>query len=308
LNPDQGAFTSLEVEGHPVPDSQRPRVAFRIIESHYFDTMGIRLLQGRTFTPRDEQGEPPVAVVNETFARQIFKGENPLGRRIKPNISFGDRTDAPMREVVGVTADVKSSSIGGNIVPEVYAPQTPTDFIGEMTIVVRTGIDPNTLVPAMRSLVSSMDKDLPLREVKTLEQYVSGSISAPRFEAVLLGTFAVLAFVLTTIGLYGVISYSVAQRTREMGIRIALGAQRASISHLVMREGALLILIGITAGLIASFFTVRLIRGLLYGIGATDPATFIAVPLVLLGVALLACYIPARRAMRVDPIVALRYE
>ena len=308
LNPDQGAFTSLEVEGHPVPDSQRPRVAFRIIESHYFDTMGIRLLQGRTFTPRDEQGEPPVAVVNETFARQIFKGENPLGRRIKPNISFGDRTDAPMREVVGVTADVKSSSIGGNIVPEVYAPQTPTDFIGEMAIVVRTGIDPNTLVPAMRSLVSSMDKDLPLREVKTLEQYVSGSISAPRFEAVLLGTFAVLAFVLTTIGLYGVISYSVAQRTREMGIRIALGAQRASISHMVMREGALLVLIGITAGLMASFLTVRLIRGLLYGIAATDPATFIAVPLVLLGVALLACYIPARRAMRVDPIIALRYE
>jgi putative ABC transport system permease protein len=153
-----------------------------------------------------------------------------------------------------------------------------------------------------------MDKDLPLREVKTLEQYVSGSISAPRFEAVLLGTFAVLAFVLTIIGLYGVISYSVAQRTREMGIRIAFGAQQGSISQMVMREGALLALIGIGAGFTASLFTVRLIRDLLYGIGATDPATFIAVPLLLLGVALLACYIPARRAMRVDPIIALRYE
>jgi predicted permease len=265
-------------------------------------------LQGRTFTPHDEQGGPPLAIVNETFARQIFKGENPLGRRIKPNISFGDTEDAPMREIVGVTADVKSGSIGGDTVPEVYAPQTATDFIGEMTIVVRTETDPNTLVPAMRSLVSSLDKDLPLREVKTLEQYVSGSISAPRFEAVLLGTFAVLAFVLTIIGLYGVISYSVAQRTREMGIRIAFGAQQGSISQMVMREGALLALIGIGAGFTASLFTVRLIRDLLYGIGATDPATFIAVPLLLLGVALLACYIPARRAMRVDPIIALRYE
>jgi predicted permease len=308
LNADQSAFTTLEIEGHPVPDSQRPRVAFRIIESQYFGAMGIRLLQGRTFTPQDEQGGPPLAIVNETFARQIFKGENPLGRRIKPNISFGDIEDAPMREIVGVTADVKSSSIGGNTVPEIYAPQTPTDFIGEMTVVVRTGTDPNALVPAMRSLVSSMDKDLPLREVRTLEQYVSGSISAPRFEALLLGTFAVLAFVLTTVGLYGAISYSVAQRTREMGIRIALGAQPGSISHMVMREGALLTLVGIGAGLMASLFIVRLIRGLLYGIEATDPATFIAVPLLLLGVALLACYIPARRAMRVDPIIALRYE
>jgi putative ABC transport system permease protein len=270
--------------------------------------MGIRLLQGRIFTPQDEQGGPPLAVVNETLARQVFKGENPLGRRIKPNISFGDSDDAPVREVVGVSADVKSSSIGGNTSPEIYAPETPTDFIGEMTIVVRTGTDPNALVPAMRSLVSSMDKDLPLREIKTLEQYVSGSISAPRFEAVLLGTFAVLALVLTIIGLYGVISYSVAQRTREIGIRIALGAQRESISHLVMREGALLTLIGVGAGLIASLFTVHLVRGLLYGIGTTDPATFIAVPVLLLGVALLACYVPARRAMSVDPIVALRYE
>jgi predicted permease len=308
LNQDQSAFTTLDIEGHPVPSSQRPRVAFRIIESQYFHTMGIRLLQGRTFTPHDEQGGPPLAIVNETFARQIFKGENPLGRRVKPNISFGAIEDPPMREIVGVTADVKSSSISGNAVPEVYAPQTPTDFIGEMTIVVRTETDPNALVPAMRSLVSSMDKDLPLREVKTLEQYVSGSISAPRFEAVLLGTFAVLAFVLTIIGLYGVISYSVAQRTREMGIRIAFGAQQGSISQMVMREGALLALIGIGAGFTASFFTVRLIRDLLYGIGATDPATFIVVPLLLLGVALLACYVPARRAMRVDPIVALRYE
>jgi putative ABC transport system permease protein len=207
-----------------------------------------------------------------------------------------------------VTGDVKASGIGDKPVPEVYAPQTPTDFIGEMTVVVRTATDPNALLPAMRSLVSSMDKDLPVRQVKTLEQYVSGSISAPRFEALLLGIFAALAFVLTTIGLYGVISYSVVQRTREMGIRIALGAQRGSISRMVVREGALLTLIGVGAGLMASLFAVRLIRGLLYGIGATDPVTFVAVPLLLMAVALLASYLPARRAMRVDPLVALRYQ
>jgi len=308
LSPDQNAFTTLEIEGHPVPKSQRPRVAFRLIESQYFHTIEIPLLQGRTFTPQDEQGGPPLAIVNETFARQMFKGENPLGRRIKANISFGDSEEAAMREIVGVTGDVKSSGISDNAGPEVYAPQTPTDFIGEMTVVVRTGTDPNALVPALRSLVSSMDKDLPVREVKTLEQYVSGSISAPRFEALLLGIFAALAFVLTTIGLYGVISYSVVQRTREMGIRIALGAQRGSISRMVLREGALLTLIGVGAGLLASLFAVGLIRGLLYGIGATDPATFIAVPLLLMAVALLASYIPARRATRVDPLVALRYE
>jgi putative ABC transport system permease protein len=308
LDGDRSMFTSLEIEGHPVPGSQRPRVEFRIIESNYFDAMRIPLLQGRTFAPQDEQGGLPLAIVNEAFVRQILHGESPLGHRIKPNISFGDSDEAPMREIVGVIADVKSGKISGDTGPEVYIPQTPTDFVGEMTIVVRTGTDPNALVPAMRSLVSSMDKDLPLREVKTLEQYVSGSISAPRFEAVLLSTFAALAFTLTIIGLYGVISYSVAQRTREIGIRMALGAQRERISRMVVREGALLTLLGVGVGLTASFFVVRLIRSLLYGIGTTDPATFVAVPLLLMGVALLASYVPARRAMRVDPVVALRYE
>jgi putative ABC transport system permease protein len=308
LSEDQAAYTTVEVEGHPVPNSQLPRAAFRIIESRYFQTMEIRLLKGRNFTPDDEQGGPPLAIVNEIFARQIFKGVDPLGKRIKPNISFGDAQDAPMREIVGVTADVNSRGIGEQAVPEVYAPQTPTDFIGEMTIVVRTMIDPSSLVPTMRSLVSSMDKDLPVRDVKTLDQYVDGSISAPRFEALLLGTFAALAFLLTVIGIYGVISYSVVQRTREMGIRVAMGASRGNISFLVLREGVLLALIGVGIGLSCSLFAVRLIRGLLFGVEASDPVTFIGVSLLLVSVSLLASYIPARRASVVDPMVALRYE
>jgi predicted permease len=308
LNLDQSAFTVLEIEGKPVAPAQQPRVGFRIIESNYFDCMGIRLERGRAFTERDEQSGPQLAIVNETLVRQNFPNENPVGRRIRPNISFGPSNDAPLRTIVGVVSDVKSGSIAGGDVPEVYAPQTPTDFLGEMTIVVRTQTDPNAIVPAMRSLVTSMDKELPLRDVKTMEQYVSGAIAEPRFEATLLATFAALAFVLTAIGLYGVISYLVAQRTRELGIRIALGAQRRSISRMVLREGVGLALAGVGCGLVASVFAVRMVRGLLYGIAADDPPTFLVVPMLLVSVALLASYLPARRAMRVDPIVALRHD
>jgi putative ABC transport system permease protein len=309
LNPDQGAFTSLDIEGHPVAGSQRPRVAFRLIESQYFESLGIPVLKGRSFTPQDEQGSCPLAIVNETFARQMFPGENPLGKRIRPNISFGDNDQASMREIVGVSADVKSGGINDKAVPEVYAPQTPTDFVGETTIVVRTAMDPNSLVPSMRLLVSSMDKRLPIRQVRTLDQYVSRSISAERFEALLLTTFAALAFLLTAIGLYGVISYSVVQRTREIGIRIALGARCQTIFLMVLRRGTLLTLIGVAIGLATSFFVVGLIRTLLfYEMRPFDPATFVVVPLLLFAVALLACYIPARRASRVNPLVALRYE
>jgi putative ABC transport system permease protein len=308
LSEEQSLFTTLEIEGRPVPDSERPRVAFRIIESQYFNAMGIPLLKGRAFAPRDEEGGPPLAIVNETFARRMFKGEDPVGRRIKADISFGVSNQAAMREIVGMVGDVKASSIGGNSVSEVYAPQTPTDFIGEMTVVVRSQTDPTSLAPALRSLVGSMDKELPLRDLKTMDDYVNASISAPRFDALLLGIFAALAFVLTAVGLYGVISYSVAQRMREMGIRIALGAQRRSILGMVLRQGAFLAVIGTGAGLAASFFAVRLMRSLLYEIRATDPATFIIVPVSLMAVAMLASYVPARRATQVDPMVVLRDE
>ncbi|MGB7492848.1 MAG: ABC transporter permease [Candidatus Acidiferrum sp.] len=308
LDEDRSAFTTLEIEGRPVAPSQRPRTAFRLIESQYFQTMGIRLLKGRTFSPEDEQGELPVAIVNETLVRKLFDGQNPIGHRIKANIGFGENEQPPLREIVGVVADVKSGGIGENAVPEVYAPQTPTDFIGETTIVVRTATDPNAFVSTMRSLVASMDKELPLRDVKTLDDYVSASISAQRFQATLLSIFAALAFVLTAIGLYGVIAYSVAQRSREIGIRIALGAEQQNISRMVLRQGAWLALIGVATGLLASLFAARLIRALLYGIQPIDPITFMAVPLLFFAVALLASYIPARRASRVDPMVALRYE
>jgi len=308
LSAEGNAFTTIEVHGRPVARSQRARVAFRIIESNYFECMGIPLKRGRAFTAKDEQGGPPVAIINETLARQAFPAENPIGRRIRADIAFGDTEDAPMREILGVVGDVKSLSIASEPVAEVYVPQTPVDFIGEMTIVTRTENDPNALVPALRSLVASMDKELPIRRVRTLDQYVDASIAGPRFEALLLGSFAALALLLTTIGLYGVISYAVAQRTREIGIRVALGAQRTGISRMVIRQGVVIALSGLAVGLVVSFAAVRLIRSSLYGIAATDPVTFLGVPSLLLAVALLASYMPARRAMHVDPVVALRHE
>jgi putative ABC transport system permease protein len=308
LSDGQSAVTSLEIEGKPQSPSERPRVGFRVIESQYFRTMGIRLLKGRTFTADDERGSIPLAIVNQTFVRQILDGKSPLGLRIKPGISFGDANESPLREIVGVTADVMSGAIGHEPLPEVYIPQTPTDFVGQMTVVVRTATDPNSMIPAMRSLVTSMDRQLPIRDVKTLDEYVSGSISAQRFEALLLLTFSGLAFVLTAIGLYGVVSYAVAQRTHEIGIRLALGAEQKSISLMVLRRGASLTLTGIAIGLGISLVAVQLIRALLYGIQPIDAATFIAVPLLLSAVASFACYIPARRASRVDPMVALRHE
>jgi putative ABC transport system permease protein len=305
---EQRVNVTLDVEGQPVPKAERPRVGFRLIESDYFKTMGMRVLNGRAFTPQDEQNSVPLAIVNETLARRVFHGANPVGRRLAPSISFGNSDDAPMREIVGVVNDAKSASMSADAVPEVYAPQTSSDFVGEMTVVARTANDPDALVPALRTLVASKDKDLPLRDVKTMDDYVSQSISAPRFETVLLGAFAGLAFVLTAIGLYGVISYSVLQRMREMGIRIALGAQRGAILAMVVRQGAWLALTGTAAGLAASFFATRLVRSLLYGVGVNDPLTFIVVPLLLIAVALAAAYVPARRATLVDPAAVLRDE
>lgn len=306
LNDDQSAYTVLEVEGQAVPASQLPRVGFRIIESQYFHTMGVRLLQGRTFTPEDEQGGLPVAILNQSLARELFHGENPLGHRIKPHIGFATNVAPPMRQIVGVVSDVKCNGLTD--CPEIYAPQTPNDFFGETTVVVRTVTLPSSLVPAIRSLVSSRDKKLPLRDVKTLDEYISGSICAQRFHALLLAAFAAMAFLLTAVGLYGVLAYSVAQRSREIGIRMALGADQRSISVMVLRRGAALALSGIAIGLTVSLFAVRFISALLYGIQPADPVTFVAVPLLLVAVALLASYVPARRATRVDPMVALRYE
>ena len=287
--------------------SEYPVTTFHIIDRDYFRTLGIPLLSGRPFNVQDDAvGATPVVIISQRLARQVFPGEDPIGRRIRPNISSGPG-DAPMRVVVGVVGDVKAEGMGAPSIPESYVSYAQLPF-APMSVVVRTEIAPASMVPTLTSEVQSLDNALPLLHVKTLDEYVDDSIVGTRFETFLLGTFGVLAFLLTAVGLYGVISYTVVQRTREMGIRIALGADRTAILGMVVKNGALLACTGALIGLAAAFLLTRLMASLLFGVGPTDPLTFICVPIALITVALFASYIPARRAAKVDPMVALRYE
>lgn len=299
--------TTLEVEGRPMKQSEYPVTTFHIIDRDYFRTLGIPLLSGRTFNLQDDAvGAIPTVIISQRLARQIFPEEDPIGRRIRPNISSGPG-DAPVRVVVGVVGDVKAEGLGAPSVPESYVSYAQLPF-APMSVVVRTEIAPANMVPTLTSEVQSLDNALPLLHVKTLDEYVDDSVVGTRFETFLLGTFGVLAFVLTAVGLYGVISYAVVQRMREMGIRLALGADRAAILGLVVKKGMLLASLGAAIGLAAASLLTRLIANLLFGVGPADPLTFICVPLALIAVAMLASYIPARRAAGVDPMVALRYE
>ena len=302
-----GVKTSFEIEGRPMKRSEYPVTALHIIDRDYFHTLGVPLLSGREFNLQDDAaGAMPVVIISETLARQVFHGEDPVGRRIKPGISSGSSGE-PMRVVVGVVGDVKAEGLAAPSIPESYVPYAQLPF-APMSVVVRTDMAPGNIVPTLTREVQSLDDALPLLNIKTLDEYVSDSIVGTRFEALLLGIFGVLAFLLTAVGLYGVISYTVVQRTREMGIRIALGADRIAILGMVVRDGTLLACTGALVGLAAAFILTRLMASLLFGVGPTDPLTFLCVPVALIAVAVLASYVPARRAAKVDPMVALRYE
>jgi putative ABC transport system permease protein len=299
--------TSFEVEGRPMKQSEYPVTAFHIIDRDYFRTLGIPLLSGREFNLQDDAiGATPVVIISERLAKQVFPGEDPVGRRIKPGISSG-KSGEPMRVIVGVVGNVKAEGLGAPSILESYVPYAQLPF-APMSVVVRMEVDTGYMVPTLTGEVQSLDSTLPLLHVKTLDEYVDDSIVGTRFEAFLLGTFGVLAFLLTAVGLYGVISYSVVQRTREMGIRLALGADRTAILGMVVKNGTLLACAGALIGLAAASLLTRLMASLLFGVGPTDPLTFVCVPVALIAVAILASYVPARRAAKVDPMVALRYE
>jgi putative ABC transport system permease protein len=299
--------TSFQIEGRPVAKSDEPHTSIRGVTPNYFGTMRIPLLQGRDFTERDEAKATPVLIVNQAFAQQFFPGENPVGKHIQAGISNGGPGTAPMREIVGVVGNVKFEDLTTEFSPESYIPYGQLQF-GSITIVARSAKDPQGLAKPIASVVQSLDKDLPTYAPKTLEQYLNGTIAIPRFNTFLLAVFAALAMILTAVGLYGVISYTVAQRTHEIGIRMALGAQPGDMLRLVVGQGMRLALLGVGLGLVAAFGLTRFLSSLLFGVSSTDPVSFAVVVTMLVAVVLLACYIPARRAMRVDPMVALRYE
>ncbi len=297
-------MNSFAVEGRP-PAAPGERLAThsRIVSPDYLRTMGIPLIKGRIFTERETKESPRVLVVNETFARKFFPNEEALGQHIDLSIS-----DDMKGEIVGIVGDVKHYRLDREPNPECYVSylQVPTSF---MSVVVR-GETENTagLTAIVRDAVRQVDKDQAVSEVRTMEQVLSNSVARRRFNMMLLGIFASVALILAAVGIFGVMNYSVTQRTHEIGIRIALGAQTRDVLKLVVGQGMLLIAIGVALGLAASFALTRVMSSLLYGITATDPITFIGVALVLASVALLACYIPARRATKVDPMIALRYE
>jgi len=301
-----GDSITISIEGRPdPPPDQRPDVVTRVISPRYFATMGIQLLQGREFTERDRADSPGVVVISEKTARHFWPGENPIGKRLKPG-SSGNRR--PWLEIVGVVKDVRQIELTAEPKLQMYLPYEQADFFQPNALVVRTNIDPVSLAATVRKTVWDIDKDQPVSNISSMEQVLSESVARQRFSTLLLGIFATLALILAAVGIYGVMSYSVAQRTHEIGIRMALGAQRTDVLKLTLSQGLRLVLIGVIAGLAAAVMLTRVMSSLLFGVSATDPVTFATIVLVLMSAALLANYIPALRATKVDPMVALRYE
>jgi len=297
---------SFETEGRPVEKGNQPSADFFAIEEGYFKTLGVSMLKGREFTERDNKTAPPVIIVNQAFAMKFFPGEDPLGKRIKPGISTNSDKPA-MREIVGVVSDVRNRNLSSELRAGYFIPAPQMPF-NQMTLIVRTGNDPHSLITAVQNEVHAMDQEVPVFSIKTMDEYISATVATPRFNATLLVIFAAVALVLTIVGLYGVMSYSVAQRTNEIGIRMALGAQTGDVLRLIVSQGFKLVLIGLGIGLVGAFALTRVIASLLFGVTTKDPLTFAAVAVLLALVALFACYIPARRATRLDPLHALRYE
>jgi putative ABC transport system permease protein len=304
-----GASTSVAIEGRPGSPADRPMVVLHTASAGYFRTMGIPVTRGRDFTERDTLSAPPVLIVNEALARQHFPNEDPIGKRMAPGFSTipVSDDDSGMREIVGVVADVKHGSLQGAAQPEIYFAQSQMPM-SAMTAVVRAAGDPRALQRSVRGVVQSLDANAPVYAVRTVAEVLDRSVATPRFNTVLLGLFAAVALILTMVGLYGVISCSVSENTQQIGIRVALGAQRSHVFKLVVGQGVILALSGVVIGLGAAYGLTRLMSSLLFGVESTDPWTFSGVALLLLSVAAVACYLPARRAMNVDPMVALRYE
>jgi putative ABC transport system permease protein len=296
--------TSFTIEGAPPwPAGQEPHMNWNIVSPAYFDTLGVRLLRGRTFDDRDRAGSTPVIIINEVMAARYFPGRDPIGRRIRA----GFNTDTA-REIVGVVAAERHAGLLADPHNGTYVPLYQFPRAGQMTLLVRTASEPGSLTAALRQTIHDLDPGLAVFQAKPMTDVLEASVAGPRFSTMLLSTFAVVALVLAAVGLYGVISHAVSQRTREIGVRMALGASGAGVARMVVGRGLALAAAGVAAGLVAAALSVRLFTTLLFGVGATNVATYAASGVLLLAVAAIASWLPARRAMRVDPVVALRAE
>lgn len=303
----KGPTLRFRIEGRaPLTIDKWPPANYRTVSPNYFHVMNIPVLQGRTFTRSDNEQSRTVLMVNQSLVDKNFSGENVIGRRI--NFGRTDDNQQPVwLEIVGVVADIKNQELKEPPEPEFYFSTLQNPF-QTMSIVVRSNVEPTSLVSAVRQAVAEVDKTVPIADFETMERLVTESVMQPRFNMVLLGLFSGIALLLSAAGIYGVTSYTVTQRTHELGIRLALGAQIGDVLKLILKQGLLVIFIGVAIGLVAAFVLTRLLKTLVFGVSTTDPLTFVGITLLLSLIALIACYVPARRATKVDPLVALRYE
>jgi putative ABC transport system permease protein len=303
----KGPTASFRIEGHePLPVDQWPGANYRNVSPDYFRALNIPIAQGRNFEERDNLSAPTVVLINQANADLNFAGENPVGKRV--NFGNVDRNNQPVWfEIVGVVSNVRSIELQEEPLPEIYT-SSLQDAFSNMSFVIRASVEPSSLAGAVRQAVQDVDRAQPVSDVRTMENVVSESVMQPRFNLTLLGIFGAIALILSAAGIYGVTSYTAAQRTQEIGVRIALGAQPRDVLKLVLAQGIKLTLIGVVLGSAGALALTRLMKSLLFGVSATDPMTFAAIAVLLTLVAVLACWIPARRAMKVDPMVALRYE
>jgi putative ABC transport system permease protein len=300
-----GARRGITIEGYTAQPGESTEIGSVTISPGYIETLHIPLLQGRTFNRQDRQGTPGVVLINEAFARRYWPGQNPLGKRIQ----MGDRNanDSPYLEVVGVVKDGKYVTLGEDATPFFYL-NLAQRYESSPTLIVRTRGNPLDYLAAVRGEILALDKTLPVFDVKTMRQHLGFALLPARLAGSVLGIFGLVALALAAAGIFGVMAYSIAQRTHEIGIRMALGAEARDVLRLIIGQGLKLVLIGIGIGLAVALGLTRLMTSLLYGVSPTDPLTFIGVTLLLIFVALLACWIPARRATKVDPMIALRYD
>jgi putative ABC transport system permease protein len=302
-----GPTVGFRIEGRPVVAVDKwPHTNFRNVSPDYFRTMNIPVLKGRAFAPQDDGNAPLRLMVNQALAQRDFPGEDPVGKRV----TFGTPgpNDQPVWfEIIGVTANVRSLELREEASPELYFTSKQSLF-QNMAVVVRSTVEPESLAASLRQAVAEVDRSVPVSEVKTMEHIVSESVTQPRFNLFLLAVFGAVALLLSVAGIYGVTAYMVTQRTHELGIRIALGAQMGDVLRMILGQGMAVIGAGIVIGLAAAFGLMRLMKSLLFGVTASDPFTFAGITAVLIAAGLLACYIPARRATKVDPLEALRYE